>query len=45
MTDTSSDNIWLGRVPEQDERLDGQDHLDHYTGDHKHKGRCDICGV
>ncbi|KAF2168509.1 hypothetical protein M409DRAFT_65455 [Zasmidium cellare ATCC 36951] len=26
---------WLGPVPEEDERLDGQDHLDHYAGDHK----------
>lgn len=45
ITDTSDDNLWLGRVPEEDERLDGQDHLDHYTGDHKHKKRCNVCGV
>ena len=33
---------WLGRIPEADERLDGQDHLDSYAGDHKTR-RCDIC--
>ena len=30
---------WLGDVPREGERLDGQDHLDHYRGDfkmHKH---------
>ena len=36
---------WLGPVPAQDERLDGQDHVDHYHGDHKHKKRCDVCGA
>ena len=35
---------WLGRIPDDGERLDGQDHLDHYAGDHKTK-RCEICGV
>ncbi|QIW98456.1 hypothetical protein AMS68_003974 [Peltaster fructicola] len=25
---------WLGPVPDSAERLDGQDHLDHYHGDH-----------
>lgn len=44
-TDTSAANVWLGGVPEENERLDGQDHLDHYTGDHKHKKRCNVCGV
>ena len=30
---------WLGSIPQEGERLDGQDHLDHYHGDfkmHKH---------
>lgn len=36
---------WMGRVPEEDERLDGQDHLDHYQGDFKKHRRCEICGV
>lgn len=27
---------WLGRIPEEGERLDGQDHLDHYHSDFKH---------
>ncbi|KAJ8607198.1 hypothetical protein MRB53_040458 [Persea americana] len=35
---------WLGAAVVGGERLDGQDHLDHYTGDHKHK-RCSVCGV
>lgn len=26
---------WLGRVPKTDERLDGQNHMDHYHGDFK----------
>ena len=34
---------WLGSVPEEDERLDGQDHLDHYHGDHK-RSACEFCG-
>lgn len=37
-------HTWLGRVPEDDERLDGQDHLDHYHGDHKTR-RCQVCGI
>ncbi|CAK3946371.1 related to alkaline phosphatase Pho8 [Lecanosticta acicola] len=36
--------FWLGSIPEADERLDGQDHLDHYHGDHKTK-RCEVCGI
>ncbi|KAK0308073.1 vacuolar alkaline phosphatase [Friedmanniomyces endolithicus] len=28
---------WLGTVPGEDERLDGQDHLDHYAGDHRRR--------
>ncbi|WPH01588.1 alkaline phosphatase-like protein [Acrodontium crateriforme] len=34
---------WLGSVPLSDERLDGQDHLEKYHGDHKHKRACDFC--
>jgi alkaline phosphatase len=36
---------WMGRIPNSGERLDGQDHLDHYQGDFKKHKRCDICGV
>lgn len=37
---------FLGKIPEDGERLDGQDHLDHYAGDHKTRNvRCDICGI
>ncbi|KAI5367190.1 putative alkaline phosphatase, alkaline-phosphatase-like, core domain superfamily [Septoria linicola] len=38
---------FLGEVPEEGERLDGQDHLDGYHGDHKTRRgkRCDVCGV
>lgn len=37
--------VYLGSIPGADERLDGQDHLDTYHGDHKTKAkRCDICG-
>lgn len=36
---------WMGRVADHGERLDGQDHLDHYQGDFKKHKRCDICGV
>jgi alkaline phosphatase len=36
---------WMGRVAYDGERLDGQDHLDHYQGDFKKHKRCDICGV
>lgn len=35
---------WMGSVPEDGERLDGQDHLDAYHGDHKTK-RCAVCGI
>lgn len=38
-----SGSSWLGEVPVEGDRLDGQDHLDHYTGDHKKRG-CDVCG-
>ena len=39
---------WIGLVPEERERLDGQDHLERYSGIHKfkkHKHRCEVCGV
>lgn len=36
---------WMGRLPEAGERLDGQDHLDHYAGDFKKHKRCEICGI
>ncbi|KAF2430380.1 alkaline phosphatase [Tothia fuscella] len=35
---------WMGRVADDGERLDGQDHLDHYHGDFKKHKRCNICG-
>ncbi|KAK0327527.1 vacuolar alkaline phosphatase [Friedmanniomyces endolithicus] len=37
MKDGSADSSWLGTVPGEDERLDGQDHLDHYAGDHRRR--------
>lgn len=37
---------YLGQIPAEGERLDGQDHLDHYAGDHKTRNvRCDVCGI
>jgi len=36
---------WMGRIANEGERLDGQDHLDHYQGDFKKHKRCDICGI
>lgn len=41
---------WMGKRPSDGERLDGQDHLDHYTGDAKllarHKRDSDCgCGM
>jgi alkaline phosphatase len=36
---------WMGKVPEDGQRLDGQDHLDHYEGDFKKHKRCEICGA
>lgn len=46
---------WLGRIPSEDERLDGQDHLERYRGEHKRAaseheyghgwGLCEVCGV
>jgi len=42
-------DIWLGSVPNEGERLDGQDHVDHYHGDHRRRrgslgASCDACG-
>ncbi|TLD30072.1 alkaline phosphatase [Venturia nashicola] len=34
---------WMGRRPKSGERLDGQDHIDHYVGDFKKHKRCEIC--
>ena len=37
---------YLGSIPEEGERLDGQDHFDHYAGDHKTRNlRCNVCGI
>lgn len=36
---------WLGDVPSEGERLDGQDHLDVYHGDHRKRSVCDVCGT
>jgi alkaline phosphatase len=36
---------WMGKIPEQGQRLDGQDHLDHYQGDFRKHKRCEICGM
>jgi alkaline phosphatase len=36
---------WLGPLPHEGERLDGQDHMDHYQGDFKKHKRCEICGL
>ena len=41
-----SEEGWLGSIPASDERLDGQDHLDVYAGDHKTRlRRCEVCGL
>ena len=37
-----AEEAFLGRKPEDGERLDGQDHLDHYHGDHG-KRSCEFC--
>lgn len=34
MGKVSTAEKWLGKIPHASERLDGQDHLDHYHGDH-----------
>lgn len=42
------DLSWMGKLPEDGERLDGQSHevnLDHYEGDFKKHKRCEICGM
>lgn len=36
---------WMGAVPMHDQRLDGQDHMDHYRGDSKKHKRCEICSA
>ncbi|KAJ9636275.1 vacuolar alkaline phosphatase [Coniosporium tulheliwenetii] len=36
---------WMGSVPVEGERLDGQDHLDHYQGDFRKHRRCEICNM
>ncbi|KAF2755217.1 alkaline phosphatase-like protein [Pseudovirgaria hyperparasitica] len=36
---------WMGRVPGVGERLDGQDHVDHYLGDFRRRGRRCVGGV
>ncbi|KKY25821.1 putative alkaline phosphatase [Diplodia seriata] len=45
VTATGERMSWMGSVPEEGERLDGQDHLDHYQGDFKKHKRCEICGI
>ncbi|KAF2454688.1 alkaline-phosphatase-like protein [Lineolata rhizophorae] len=42
---SSTSYEWMGPLPEDGERLDGQDHTDHYQGDFKKHKRCEICGV
>ncbi|KAI7497276.1 alkaline phosphatase-like protein [Hortaea werneckii] len=35
---------WMGSVPDETERLDGQDHLNRYHGDHRKRyAHCDAC--
>jgi alkaline phosphatase len=34
---------WLGPIGAEGQRLDGQDHIDHYQGDFKKHKRCEIC--
>lgn len=39
MLDTSGDEVgWMGKIPEEGERLDGQTHLASYSGDFKKRG-------
>jgi len=45
MNQDGSSVSWMGRLPQEGERLDGQDHLDHYSGDFKKHKRCEICGL
>ncbi|KAK5110644.1 hypothetical protein LTR62_005684 [Meristemomyces frigidus] len=48
LSDGGEGTVWLGAVPGEAERLDGQDHVDHYTGDHKLRRdgilECEVCG-
>lgn len=42
------DLSWMGKMPDDGERLDGQSHevkLDHYEGDFKKHKRCEICNL
>lgn len=43
---SGSEEAWLGSIPATEERLDGQDHLDRYQGDHRKRGtnECSFCG-
>ncbi|OJD40424.1 alkaline phosphatase [Diplodia corticola] len=45
VTATGEKMSWMGNLPDEGERLDGQDHLDHYQGDFKKHKRCEICGM
>ena len=36
---------WLGPIPAEGQRLDGQDHIDHYQGDFKKHKRCEMCAI
>ena len=45
MNQDGSSVSWMGRLPQEGERLDGQDHLDHYSGDFKKHKRCEICSL
>lgn len=44
---SGSEEAWLGSIPSTEERLDGQDHLDRYHGDHRRRGTngCGFCGL
>lgn len=36
---------FIGPIPDEASRLDGQDHLDHYHSDHRRYASCELCGV
>lgn len=37
-------DAWMGSIPDETERLDGQDHLNRYHGDHRKRyAHCDAC--
>jgi alkaline phosphatase len=45
-TDAAGNKVsWMGAQPAIGQRLDGQDHMDHYQGDFKKHKRCEICGM